>query len=325
MSDNGEPIPGAVPGEVAQNSTINLQNPPKPSIGEVATKPIKKDIPLRDQLLSDIESIVSEVDSTKREEQTSQFIDKRMNELIGSCKPRVLSLVTGSVYKGFIHPETRIMRNFMVDAVRINDPELYKVLLESFRHFKENPAWQNRSMREIAQHALVRTLGTYFGNYFGTDGVEARNREFYLDHSDMESEDIPISDFRGKSIGVCAEKAAVAQNLLTFMGYDSELVMSTNNRLNSPDVDDKDGHAYNVISSDRGRFIHDPTNPVIVDNTDGSLRTVLPSNYPISEEQYQGLIKGGQVEVVHNDLTWDGSVYQKQEEVKRIYGGPKQM
>lgn len=200
-----------------------------------------------------------------------------------------------------------------------------KVLLDSFQQFKENPAWQNRSMREIAQHALVRALGTYFGNYYGTDGIEAKNREFYLNHSDMESEDIPISDFRGKCIGVCAEKAAVAQNLLTFMGYDSELVMSTNNRLNSSGVNDKDGHAYNIISSDRGHFVHDPTNPVIVENTDGSLHTVLPSNYPISEEQYQSLVKGGQVEVIHNDLTLDDGVYQKQEAVKRVYGGPKQI
>lgn len=322
MSDCGEPIPGAVPAEVAQNAILEDSSPPKSSVDEIA-QPQKKDIPLRDRLMAEMEVIVTEADDTKRGEQAGQFIEKRVAELMKLSRPTTLSLVNGSVYKGFIHPETRIMRSFIVDAVRINNTEIYKVLLESFRQFKENPAWQSKSMREIAQHALVRTLGTYFGNYYGAEGVESRNRQFYLDHSGIDSEDIAISEFRGKGMGVCAEKAAVAQNLLTFMGYDSELVMSTNNKLNSPDVNDRDGHAYNVISSDRGHFVHDPTNPVIVENTDGSLHTVLPSNYPISEEQYQNLVKGGQVEVDHNDLTWDGNVYKKQEDTKRVYGGPK--
>lgn len=34
MNDSGEPIPGAVPAEVAQSTILNVQEAPKPTDGE---------------------------------------------------------------------------------------------------------------------------------------------------------------------------------------------------------------------------------------------------------------------------------------------------
>lgn len=313
MSDGTEPIPGQTPVEVVELPDDKAQSPDEE----------KKAIPVRDRMLAEIERVTSEEDEQKRKESSEKLIATRMAELTGESKPKTLSLVAGSVHNGFIHPESRIMRNFLVDAVRIDDPQIYQVLLESFRQYRENPSWKNKSMREIATYALARTLGEYFGNHYGTSSTEQNNRQFYWDHGSADSEDISISEFRGKKIGVCAEKAAVAQNLLTFMGYETELVMSTNNRLNASETDDREGHAYLILTTDRGHFIHDPTNPIMVKKEDGSVFAVMPSNYPISDEQYRGLVGGGQAEVDHTDLTWDGNSYQKQESVKRIYGGPR--
>jgi len=284
---------------------------------------LEEEIPQKDRLLTEVESIVTETNDVKRRAEVDRFVERRLEELTESSQPTSLSLVDESVYKGFIHPETKIRRSLFVDAVRVDDPELYKVFLESLRQFKEDPTWKGKSISEIIQYALTRTLGEYFGNDCSNKDTELRNRKFYAEHIDEESGDISISEFRGKNRGGCVEKAAVAQNLLTFMGYDSELVMSSNNRLNSPDVNDDNGHAYNIISSDKGHLIYDPTNPVIVRDTEDLLYTYLPSIYPISEVQHQNLVRGEQVEVSHNDLTWDGNAYQKQESKKRIYGGPK--
>lgn len=313
MSDSAEPIPGQTPAELVKPQDTK-QDPVKEEV---------KSLTARDRILAEIERIVGETDDKKREEISKEFIAARVEKLTSESEPKTLSLVMGSVHSGFVHPESRIMRNFLVDAVRVDDPQIYQVLLDSFRQFRENPSWRDRSMREIAPQALARTLGEYFGNYYGTSSTEQNNRKFYWDHGSADSEDLSISEFRGKKIGVCAEKAAVAQNLLTFMGYETELVMSTNNRLNASETDDKDGHAYLIITSDRGHFIHDPTNPIMVEKEDGSIFTVMPSNYPISNEKYQGLIEGRQVQVDHTDMTWDGTSYQKQESVKRTYGGPK--
>ena len=309
MSDTGEPIPGQTPDEA-----INPAD---------KTHVVIKEITQRDKILAEIERIVTIDDDEKRVKAEESFIKQRVTELTTDSKPTTLSLVSGSVYRGFIHPETRIMRNFLVDAVRIDDQEIYRTLLESFRQFRDNPSWQNKSMREIASHALIRTLGDYFGNHYSTSSTEEKNRQFYWDHGSVGSKDISIAEFKGKRMGVCTEKVSVAQNLLTFMGYDSEFVISTNNRLDASETDDRGGHAYILITSDKGHFIHDPTNPIMVEKEDGTVHAVLPSNYPIVEEQYQSLVKGGQVEVTHTDLIWDGKSYQRKESVKRTYVGPK--
>lgn len=312
MIDGNEPSPGTQTGPISKAEPALSQR-------------VVKELPTTDNVLARIESLITEPDKEHRADEIDQFIKERTSELIASSKPTVLSLLTGTSYKGFIHPETRVMRNFIVDAVLINDPAIYNALFDSIRQLKENPAWQNRNMREIAQYALVNALGTYFGNFYGTDGTEEANRAFYMDHSGIDSEDIPISDFRGKQIGVCAEKTAVAQNLLTFMGYNSELIMSTDCKLEPSDNISRDGHAYQIISSESGRFIHDPTNPVIVNNTEGSLYAVIPASYQITEDQYRLIENGGRVEVVHTDLIWNGKEYKKGEGVKRIYGGPKKI
>lgn len=311
MTDAGEPTAGTVPQEAQEQ------------VKEKFGKGKIKELPLRDRILAKIEALVTEPDETLRTERINQFIEERTAELTVQSTPTELSLIRGSVYKGFIHPETRVIRSYLVDGVMINDPELYRVLLEVIRQHKEHPEWQKSTMREIAQNALMRTIGTYFGNWYDSGDVEERNRAFYLDHTMAESDDVLIKEFRGKRIGVFAEKAAVTQNLLTFMGYDTELVMSTNNRLGAVDVDHRDGHAYVVVTTDRGHFIFDPTNPAIARKADGSLHTVLPANYPITDEEYHRLESGGQVEVRHYDPVYDGRAYQKGEGVKRIYGGPK--
>lgn len=209
-----------------------------------------------------------------------------------------------------------------MDGLKINDDEIYKVLIESFRQYKTEPGWANKSIREIAQQAVVRTIGVYFGNYVNTHKTVMLNKEFYNDHTSSSSDPISVSEFKGKGIAVCAEKAPTAENLLTFIGFDSELVMSTNNRLSSSDTDE-DGHLYVIVSSESGHFIHDPTNSVVVSNPDGSFYSVFPASYKITDEQYESLKNGGQVEVKHNDMIWDGASYKEEPTLNRIYGGPK--
>lgn len=282
-------------------------------------------IPARDRVLAEIESIVNEKDDTIRADRTEKFVSLRVAELTASSKGRTLTLANGvgTVESGFIHPDTIIQRQLFVDGLKIDDVEIYRVLIESFRQFKTEPGWANKSMREIAQQAITRTIGVYFGNYTGTKNSEMLNRKFYSEHTTSSSDPISVSEFKGRGMAVCAEKASTTENILTFMGYDSELFMSTNNRLNSPNVDEEDGHLFLVISNENGHFVYDPTNPVVVSNSDGSFYNAFPANYGISDEQYMSLKDGGQVDVKHTDLIWDGVGYKPQETKTRVYGGPK--
>lgn len=204
----------------------------------------------------------------------------------------------------------------------VDDPEIYKLLLDSFKEFKDSQNWQGRSLREITPYAILRTIGNYFGNYFSTTNTESLNRAFYWDRGSADSEDVHLNELKGKEFAVCAEKAATAQNLLSFLGYESVLIASTKCRLNTSEQDDQGGHMYEVVTSGENYLIFDPTNPTLVEKEDGGTYTIVPAFYPLGQMEYKVLMSGGQVEVIHNDATWDGQKINKGPDQKRIYGGP---
>ncbi len=277
----------------------------------------------RDQVLSQVDDLLKITDTTTRTTQTAEFIHDRLQLLTDSAVPKEFFIMS-QPRKGFLHPDSGIRRNLLVDPFHIDDPEIYRDLLETFAEFKAIPAWQDKTLREIAPYAILRTIGNYFGNHWGTANTENNNRAFYMDHSGNDSADFHLNEFKGQGFAVCAEKAAVAQNLLSFLGYESELVASTKCRLESPDKDDAGGHMYNVIASGEKHFIFDPTNPILVKKDDDSIYTVAPAFYPINQAEYHKLMSGGQVEITHNDGIWDGQQSHKGEDQTRIYGGPGQ-
>lgn len=161
-------------------------------------------------------------------------------------------------------------------------------------------------------------LSEYFGNHFGTQSTEARNREFYSDHTTADSETINLSELKGEKIAVCAEKATVAHNYLKFLGIDSHVVFSNNCKLG----DSRDGHVYIIFSTTNGRFIFDPANPILVEDNEGKINSVNPALYKISEEDYNHLLNrdNHQVIVQHIDQKIDNGKYIPQEPQSRVYG-----
>lgn len=275
----------------------------------------------RDQVLSQLDELLTIQDDSARETKTSEFVDSRLKLLTENSVARKFSIMSPP-RKGFIHPDSGIRRNFLVEPFHVDDPEIYRQLIMTFKEFKENDNWKGRTLREIAPYAIVRAIGTYFGNHYTTDTTENNNRAFYMDRSGIEAEDIHLKELKGKEIAVCAEKAATAQNLLSFLGYESDLVASSKCRLQSPDQDDEDGHMYNIITSGDRHLIFDPSNSVIVKQSDDEIYTVMPAIYPVDEDGYKGLMNGGQVQVTHQDGIWDGEQTSKGPAQTRIYGGP---
>jgi hypothetical protein len=284
---------------------------------------LEKEIFNRDGVLSQVEGALQIQDEQERSNAIEKLVDDRLKLLKEYSVKREFSLLSPP-RKGYLHPESGVRRTFLVEPFRVDDSDVFNMLIDTFQEFKTNPGWKGRTMREIAPNAVQRTIGKYFGNHYATTSTEGRNREFYMDRSGSETDDIALVELKGKGIAVCAEKAAVAQNLLSFLGYESELVASSNCRLNTPDQDDATGHMFNIISSEDRHFIYDPANPVLDKKDDGAIHSVRPAFYPISNEQYKQLMKGGQIEVTHNDGVWDGQESHKGPDQKRIYGGPSQ-
>lgn len=278
----------------------------------------KEKIEKVEEVMADLQVIMNIEDPEIQQQAMQVFIEKRLKELQKEVpeKQNTLSLVGNRAEGQFIHPETEIKRSWMVDGFKVNDPEIYTVLLENLRKIYKH--WNKPNLRQITGHSVIYALSEYFGNHFGTQNTEARNREFYSDHTTADSETINLSELKGKNLAVCAEKATVAHNYLKFLGIDSHVVFSNNCKLG----DSTDGHAYVIFATKNGRFIFDPTNPILVEDNEGKINSVNPALYKISEEDYNHLLNrdNHQVAVQHIDQKLDNGKYVPQEPQNRVYG-----
>lgn len=273
-----------------------------------------------DEVLSRVDAVLSVESEEERSVKARELVDSRLKLLTENSSPAEISNLS-KPYIGFIHPESRIYRTFLVDPFHIDDPDLYIDLIKTFREIHNHPGYKDRSLREIVPHVVQRTLGIYFGNHWSTDSTENRNRAFYMDRVSADSEDISLKELKGQNLAVCAEKAAVAQNLLSFLGYKSELIVSSKCKLD-PKVETDTNHLFLIVNGKNGYSIYDPTNPVLIEDSEGFTISTLPMFYPIKPEERQRLISGDTVNVIHRDLTLKDDIYAQEEEVYRIYGGP---
>ncbi len=270
-------------------------------------------------ILNEVEKLFSSPEPTELQIAKTLLITKRLGELTASSKPTEISTINSKTYRGFIHPESKIIRNFMVDPFCLNDDEIYKVFLETIGEFYRVPAWKELGPMQVSLNAINRAIGKYFGNYYGTQKTEDRNQRFNLDHNSSDSININLSELKGKNLAVCAEKATVAQNLLTFIGIESTLIFSSNCILSEGKP--ATGHAYVVFKTENGFFIYDPTNPIIATGDEERVSSVYPAIYAINEQEYELLMSGGEVVVSHSNLKTVGKQLIKDEPQKRIYAG----
>lgn len=259
-----------------------------------------------------MESILEIKDQDRQTEELKRFIGNRLSALMKETKPNQDTIgIFRRKQNDFILPETAIQRHIRVDNFHINDAEIYDILIKYFKQMYERRG--NKHLKTIMMNAIVYALGEYFGNYYATQYTEGENRKFYHDQTD----DIDLSAFKGKRIAVCAEKGAVAHNFLKFFGIESHLIISSGCQIG----DSEEAHAYIVFPTDKGKFIFDPTNSVLIETPEGAVKSILPAIYKISDEEYGHIMNNDnhKVVVAHHDQIFDGGQYTQMEAQKRIY------
>jgi len=273
--------------------------------------------------LSQVHGLLENTSDAIKEERIVDFALKRLQWLRGEVKPTKLSVFSRTFYKGYIHPESDVLRNEWSEALRVDDTGLYVTFLKTIDQVRKQAAWLNRPLRDMVAAAMQQTMGVYFGTYAGDEGTEKRNEEFYLELARKGKSSgikhFSLSELRGKKVAVCVEKAAAAQNLMAFKGLDSFIVFSTKCRIKGGE--NEPPHVYNIVHSDRGFFIYDPTNPSVMKRPHGEIVAYRPAAYPISKEQFEIIKGGGVVEVVHNDYLVRDDGTEEAIAKKRVYGG----
>lgn len=265
-------------------------------------------------------AVVSQIDNIlqSNEDATQGFISRRLGELQKSAKNvNTISHMVNNHHEGIIIATAEIKRTPFLDGFKINDPEIYSLLINTIKEFKEIPSWQAKTTREIIPTAILTCISRYFGNMQSDGNTERLNQEFYADHSSVDSEPIDLKDLKGRRIAVCAEKAALAQNLLSFVGLKPEMIMAECELMSGK----KEIHAYNLVHTAKGHSLFDPTNPKIFYDKEGQVVNYSPSIYPISDSQYKQIKSQNKIEVTHADYKQDETRNWKPVEVKRVFGG----
>lgn len=143
------------------------------------------------------------------------------------------------------------------------------------------------------------------------EGNEENRRKLYLDIERKydEWEPYPISEYRNNDTALCAERAAIAQNMLAFLGADTYYIMG---HLSRNDGFINMNHAYNVIVDKEygSGIIVDFTNPVLRQSL--KERYVFQSNI-INKDSIQDFLIGKHKEVKKRPefYTQDSKEYRK--------------
>ena len=171
-----------------------------------------------------------------------------------------------------------VMNGLACDAVylQVNETkEAYRILIDKVKKSSIS------SFSDLVK-IIYDTTVEYFGDLSEAGDKRVPYYEDIANNSD-EDEEYPcgkISDFKGKNMAACVERAALSQNLMHFLGIESTYKASL-----IKDGEKKDCHAYNLVSYNEKYYIFDATIPRV--EKDGSINPIVAT---IPKEAYETLI-----------------------------------
>lgn len=224
--------------------------------------------------MENVESNISNQDSSFSQISTEKLVKDKINTLQIEDKNKVFGCGKDSIkiHHGFIDETMKIKSNEHFDSLVLDDPSLYT----DFFDFIKDKTIQNEP------HG-ISFVQDFLYSYFGANGDQLSRIDIYA--SGKLGTNISVSELKGKNAALCSERAAVSQNLLTLLGYQSDLIYCQINYQGKEKFGD---HVANIITAQNGRkFIYDPQNPVLLDTG------YVPAISSINNEQYENFINKG--------------------------------
>lgn len=232
-----------------------------------------------------------------KEEEIDEFIKKRIEELertatedreeispFAVMRSRHMGVRENPEVMGYIPARTHIAKSGMdISSFVLDDNSFYKTIINSIKgvnpdSVKQGDKVNNNYIMLMVQRAII--------NYFGLDGNERARNALYDSKTDIENDDctLSISDFKNNQTGMCVERSAVAENILSFLGYNPMMIYGyASNTREGMNV----GHAYTCIIRNGKGMLIDFSNPIYKNG-----KFFKPAMFPITEENLQAFIKG---------------------------------
>jgi len=214
------------------------------------------------ETLSKPPNIFEEILLIKDRETANNFISKRKEEVEKCAKKKLLKmdfffdpLVNGLFDETVsISPGTLEGKTFVMD-----DDEIYHKLIEYVHKIHDNGTEKDDDFLKILT-SVQYAMNYYFGN-ISPISIEKWSEKF--ETPGIESYSIAHE----KESAYCSERAAVAHNLLLFLGLNSRYTCGTYaESLNSGTEQHNSGelHGFLIVEYGGKEYLYDPTNPKIL-------------------------------------------------------------
>lgn len=253
-------------------------------------------------------------DEEKYRERRDAFVRARLKGLIGEITPIVIEAKRLGMHEGFIHPDSviHVTEHEMIPGFRIDDVSIFADLIDRLRTAASIP------------DAVQRVIDGYFGVDHAAPDLTTSDRRVKTYGGRKPDAHLSMRDVADAHVAMCAEKSAMAQNLITFLGNRSWLMDSYAMIARRDGVVDKGQHLYNVIETSSQSFVlYDASHPFEVIN-EGVVIDVKPAQFNISAEEFASLRSGGELRLKHREEHLeevDGTVTER----THSYGGSGSM
>lgn len=253
------------------------------------------------------------------------FIDNRVRDLEENSQTGgEINGFTGN-HHGFIHPAVEVKPAIVGTGFRVDDPEIYGVLLTTMRDGYGKPVFGGEQMdeqqyRKFMMYGVQFGMQEYFGNVIPSAEAQAERQRMVWQGAIMtvdEDDQVPeqpfsIADFKGRAL--CAERAAVAGNMLNLLGIDTTYIPGKRETASGK----SELHAFLVFRNSKGdNVIYDPMNPGLIRSKEDVLVSVMPAVYPGGDE----VLDGGTATVQHTDYSIVNGQPQPVKQTQRTFTG----
>ncbi len=232
-----------------------------------------------------VKEVISEVTSRLSEKGK----DADLHEFVysdGSKITKKMRIGPNRIKKFFMSGTLSADSEFISNNIRISVTsgimaDIVDLTVDDCQEAYENLIWKIQKQDITSFEDIMKTVYSVVNDYFGgIEKVDPKERErYYHNLGDLEKDAI-LSDFKGKNLAACTERAALSQNLLQFLGFNSVFKSSiiTNSK------GKEEAHDYNLVEFDGKYYLYDATIPLKEKNGN-----VTPIISEISKEVFEKL------------------------------------
>lgn len=254
--------------------------------------------------------------------EVSELISNRLAFLEARSKPITIGPFNEQIHRGYINSESEIRMGAFLKEFKPNDPELYHAGFEQMARLSE--ARPGSNTKNLAIIILPFLMNEYFGNIAPPQNeseIQEGNLDIITDSNEEEMANLSIRRLKKKGNSICIHQSTAAQEFLSLCGLDTTMVIG---ELEFGEGEKKphERHAFNILQIKDKTWLLDVHNPALRKDRDSGINYVLsPGIYPISAEQKEEILRGGKVQVEHNDKYIENG-HLSNVTSTRTYGGP---